>query len=827
MSLTPAMQQYVQVKEQNPDCIVLFRMGDFYETFYEDAKTASRVLGIALTARGKGEKKAPLAGIPYHALDIYLAKLIRKGHKVCIVEQLEDPKQAKGLVKRGVTRIITPGTVVEESLLSAQNNYIVSLSMEGNMFGLAAADVSTGEFIATQTDDYGKILGEIEKLNPAEITVPMSLMESVIVTDLKKRQFFISELDDRHYWPDKAEKTLQEHFNVLSTGGYGLEGRKYAASASGALLTYLKQTQKIGLDHMNSMHSYFIEDYMLLDSATQKNLELVRNIRDGSSRGTLFEVLNKTSTSMGARKMKQWLTRPLLKPEEISYRLAAVTELKDNALVRAEITELLNRVADLHRIISRIVFSSSNARDLVSLKNALVLIPEIQELLNSAKSGFLSNIRGMKDHSDVRVLIEAAIRDDCATGLKEGNLIRAGYNPDLDQLKSIASGGKEWISRLEEEERDRTGIKNLRIRYNRVFGYFIEVTKSNLNRVPPDYIRKQTQANCERFITEGLKKKEETILGAQERINTMEYEIFLGIAGRASEKKHEILDTADKIASLDCLSSLSRIASENSYSCPEISGKKGIDIRAGRHPVVELQQPGFIHNDCITDDHVMKIITGPNMSGKSTYLRQVALIVLMAQMGSYVPAESARIGIVDRIFSRVGAYDDLTMGQSTFMVEMIETANILNNATDKSLIILDEIGRGTSTYDGFSLAWAIVEYIHETIKAQTLFATHYHQLNLLTEKFPSIRNYHVDIKESENDIIFLRKVKEGGTDRSYGVHVAKLAGLPKAVISSARRLMGILEKEDKLMPQLEKLISDKSRVQPEKNKTGQMTLLDL
>ncbi|MBW3019729.1 DNA mismatch repair protein MutS [Candidatus Woesearchaeota archaeon] len=825
MELTPGMRQYMEVKDKHPDCIVLFRMGDFYETFFEDAKTVSRVLDITLTARGKGEKRAPLAGIPYHALDNYLAKLVKRGFKVCMVEQLEDPKLAKGLVKRGVTRIVTPGTVIEDNMLTQSNNFIMSLNKEDDSYGIAISDISTGEFITTEVKNLLKLFGEIEKYSPAEIIVPTSYEQSDIVKDIKNRGYYVNSFDDRFYWIDKARKALLEHFKVENFDGYGINDKDAIITSSGALLSYLKETQFNALNHINKIRNYSVDEFMILDSSTQRNLELLKNIKDGTSRGSLFDVINKTITPMGSRKLRQWLLRPLLNVDKIKKRLNAIEELNKDSILREEIKQILDKISDIERISARITYGSANARDLVSLKNSLKYIPDLKKLLTNSESNFLKEIHEINPLDELVNIIETTIKEEPNTSLREGNIIKKGFNEELDELRMLSTNAKEWLAKFEEDEREKTGIKNLKVRYNKIFGYFIEVSKSNLNLVPESYIRKQTQANSERYFTEDLKNKENMILGAQDKIQALEYDLFLEVLKAALEKIEGIQDIASKISSLDCLYSLSIVSKNNNYCKPEIFEKSQIEIIKGRHPVVEILEANFVDNDCIlNDEEIMKIITGPNMAGKSTYLRQNALIVLLAQIGSYVPAAEAKIGIVDRIFTRVGAYDDLSQGQSTFMVEMNETANILNNATEKSFVILDEIGRGTSTYDGFSLAWAIAEFLITKIKSKTMFATHYHQLNKMCEEFSGIKNYHISVKEENDEIIFLRKIVLGGTDRSYGIQVAKLAGLPEDVIHKAKVLMKTLEKEDQIMKSLEEEVIEKQEVEKEE---GQKELKEI
>ena len=814
----------MEIKDKHPDCVVLFRMGDFYETFYEDAKTVSRVLDITLTARGKGEKRAPLAGIPYHALDNYLGKLVTAGYKVCMVEQLEDPKKAKGLVKRGVVRIVTPGTVIEDHILNKDsNNFIMSINKE-EFFGIAIADISTGEFVTTEFKETNKLLGEIEKYAPAEIIVPTSYYDSDLVKKIREN-YYVTTLDDRFYWIDKAEKTLKEHFQTQTLDGFGLKEKSIATTAAGSLLSYLQETQLNSLKHLNKIKTYSIDNFMIIDSSTQRNLELLKNIKDASTRGTLFEVINKTVTSMGSRKLKQWMLRPLLSADVINKRLNAIEELNTSALLREEIKDILTQISDIERISARIIYGSANARDLISLKNSLKHVPKLKELTKDAKSNFLKEISTINELNSLVIRISKTLKEEPALSLREGNLIQPGFNSELDELRNISMNGREWLSQFEEEERQKTGIKSLKIKYNKIFGYFIEVLKSQVPLVPEHYIRKQTQANSERYITEELKNKENMILGAQDKIHAMEYELFLTVLEETSKHIEEIQSIANNISSLDCLHSLSTVSLENNYCKPKILESEVVEIKAGRHPVVEKIETNFVDNSCtFNESEKMKIITGPNMAGKSTFLRQNALIILLAQIGSYTPAKTANIGIVDRIFTRVGAYDDLSQGQSTFMVEMTETANILNNATKKSFVILDEIGRGTSTYDGFSLAWAIAEHLIKNIKAKTLFATHYHQLNKMCEEFKGIKNYHISVEEDNDQITFLRKIVEGGTDKSYGVQVAKIAGLPNEVIYKAKVLMKTLEKEDNIMKTLEEEVIQKQEVEKEE---GQKELKEI
>jgi DNA mismatch repair protein MutS len=815
MKLTPAMQQYVQIKDEHPDCLVLFRMGDFYETFYEDAREASKILGITLTSRGKGETKAPLAGIPYHSLEQYLKKLITAGKKVAIVEQLEDPKKAKGLVKRGLVRIISPGTVIEDSILSKDsNNYLCSISFLDEGFGISFCDISTGEFLTTEANNQIKLFGEIEKINPSEILVPISQEDSEIVNLLKKKNYFVNSYDDRFFWEDKAKRTIKEFFNVDTIDGFALTSMML--QSSGALINYIQETQ-MGSTNIQKIQNYSVERYMILDSPTQRNLELIRNIRDNSTRGTLFEVINKTQTAMGTRMLKKWLLRPLTDVNEIIQRHNAIESLQQDLIIVEDLKDLLNKVSDIERLLGKISYKTANARDLLSLKNSLEVLPKIKKTIVKVQGVFFENIKRLDELKEIKELIDKAIKDDPPLTIREGNFIRKGYSKELDELRSLISDNKRWILDFEDKERERTGIKNLKIKFNKVFGYFIEVTKTNLGLVPDDYIRKQTQVNSERFITRELKEKESLVLSAQDKINNLEYELIMDIIEKVFRHNNELLYIAKNLSELDCILALSLAALENNYTKPEISDGNEIIIKQGRHPVVERIEHSFVSNDLfIGKESLVHIITGPNMAGKSTFLRQNALIVLLAQMGSFVPAQKAKIGIVDRIFSRVGAYDDLSMGQSTFMIEMIETSNILNNATSKSFVIMDEVGRGTSTYDGLALAWAIVEYLLSDIKAKTLFATHYHELNNLKKEDSLIKNFNVLVKEEGKEVIFLHKIVEGGTDKSYGVHVAKLAGLPNKVVDRAKHIMRNLTEQEQITNFVVKGYTDETSQNEEK-----------
>jgi DNA mismatch repair protein MutS len=806
------MQQYSRIKNEYKDSILFFRMGDFYETFYDDAKLVSKELDIALTSRNKGgEKRIPLAGIPYHALEPYLGKLIKKGYKVAICEQVEDPKVAIGIVKREVVRLVTPGTVLESGMLDERNNnFLMSILKSGEGVGLAFVDVSTGEFLTTQLEGENlnsKLTTEIMRFKPAECILPESLGKDEAVPGLIKgvdMNILVTKYEDEHFHRDRAYQTLISHFKTLNLEGMGCESLPLSIQASGAVLSYLQETQKAGLNHIDVLNTYSTADYMILDSTTLRNLEIMRNVRDGSSHGTMLEIVDRTTTPMGSRLMRKWLNQPLSKVNQIKMRQNALEELFNNTFLRHDLRDFLGNLRDMERLTSRIVYGSANARDLIALKESLKTIPEIKSALmqNQLKSLMLRRITGeMNELKDVVKLIESAIVDDPPLTVKEGGLIKNGYNEKLDELREIARGGKTWVSKLEKQERRRCGIKSLRVGYNKVFGYYIEVTKANLSQVPGDYIRKQTLTNSERFITPELKEKESLILGAEEKMNALEYELFTGVRESVAERSSEIKTTAKAVSELDCLVALSEVAVNNDYSKPEVNQGDEIVIKEGRHPVIEQAlHTAFIPNDAKLDcgSNRLIILTGPNMAGKSTYMRQVALITIMAQMGSFVPAKSASIGLVDRIFTRVGAFDDLTRGQSTFMVEMIELGNILNTATGKSLIILDEIGRGTSTYDGLSIAWSVAEYINNQNKigAKTLFATHYHNLTELAEIYDGVVNYNIAIKEDKDGLIFLRKVVPGGTNKSYGIEVAKLAGLPSEVINRANEVLKTIEEEN-------------------------------
>jgi len=805
--LTPLMKQYREIKRQHLDAILLFRMGDFYEMFDQDAVTASKVLEITLTARNKSKGiETPLCGFPYHAVDGYIAKLIRRGFKVAVCEQVEDPKLAKGIVKREVIRVVTPGTVLDSNLLDAKdNNYLACLYPSRDGYGLAFLDISTGDFFLAEvngTENIAELDTLLARFTPREILLPKGHQpDSGLAGLLRQYTQAINGCDDWTFDYETAYRTLLDHFKTASLEGFGVGGMKAGIPAAGAALRYLEEAQKTGLANIRRLKPFLMREYMALDASCLRNLELVKNIYDGSSRGTLLSVLDFTATSMGGRKLREWLLNPLMDAAEIERRLDAVSEFKDGHQLRSDLRTALGEVYDLERLISRVSLGAANARDLLALKQSLAALPKISGLLAGSGARLLYDlIEGWDELQDVYRLIDNAIYDEPPYSLREGRLIKKGYNAGLDELRSISSEGKGWIAGIEQRERERTGIGSLKVSYNRVFGYYIEVTKANLASVPLDFIRKQTLANAERFITPELKEYEEKVLGAEEKILDMEYVLFQEAREAVSAQTVRIQDMARRLAILDSLASLAEAAAKNGYARPMILDSDTLRIVEGRHPVLErlVADERFIPNDTLLDceENQLIILTGPNMAGKSTYMRQVAAITLMAQMGSFVPAREAQVGLVDRIFTRVGASDFITRGQSTFMVEMNETANILNNATDRSLIILDEIGRGTSTFDGISIAWAVAEYIHTKLRSRTLFATHYHELTELALTMDRVKNYTVAIKEWNDQIIFLRRVVEGGADKSYGIQVARLAGLPQAVILRAKEVLANLEKAE-------------------------------
>jgi len=806
-NVTPMMQQYLDIKAQYKDCILFFRLGDFYEMFFEDAEIASRELEITLTGRDCGlEERAPMCGVPFHSADSYISRLINKGYKVAICEQIEDPALAKGIVKRDVIRIVTPGTVIDSAMLDERkNNYLMSVFKSGTCFGIAVVDVSTGEFASTQIylgNTVGKLLDEIARLAPSELIVNSEFFMDTSLLDSVKKRFdvYISGFDDVFFERSYALDKLKVQFpnSDFSNKDYDL-----SLNAAGALLQYLEDTQRVSLSHIQSFSDYKLEEFMILDASTRRNLELTETIREKSRKGTLLWVLDRTVTSMGGRTLRKWIEQPLINILDIKERHDAVRELKDKFMVRMELRELLKKVYDIERLLGKIILGNANCRDLVALKNSAAQLPYIKEILKQCSSDFIvKNYELLDTLEDIYELIDKSIVDDPPVVVKEGGIIKSGYSEEVDRLRKASTEGKNWIAALESSEREKTGIKNLKVGFNKVFGYYIEVTKSYYSLVPDTYIRKQTLANCERFITQELKEIEDTILGAEGKIVELEYRIFIEIKDSIASHANRIKNTARSISEIDAVCSLAEVADRENYCMPEMTLGGEIEIIEGRHPVVEkmLDRGSFVPNDTLldTDENMISIITGPNMAGKSTYMRQVALIVLMAQVGSFVPAKSAKIGIVDRIFTRVGASDDLAAGQSTFMVEMSEVAGILNNATSKSLLVLDEIGRGTSTFDGLSIAWSVIEYIsdREKLGCRTLFATHYHELTELEGKISGIKNYCISVKEKGEDIIFLRKIIRGGADGSYGIQVARLAGVPQVVIDRAKEILKELEDSD-------------------------------
>ena len=805
--LTPMMKQYMETKSQYQDCILFYRLGDFYEMFFDDALTASRELEITLTGKNCGqEERAPMCGVPYHAVESYLNKLVSKGYKVAICEQVEDPKTAKGIVKREVVRIVTPGTNLDtQALDESKNNYIMCIVYIADRYGVSVADITTGDYFVTELEDSAKLMDEIYRFSPSEIICNEAFYMSGMDLDGMKDRLGITiySLDAWYFDDEICRQKLLEHFKVSSFAGLGLADYDCGVISAGALLQYLLETQKNDLSNLTHITPYMSGKYMMLDSSTRRNLELCETLREKQKRGSLLWVLDKTKTAMGARTLRKYVEQPLIDKKEIEKRLDAVQELKDQAISREELREYLSPVYDLERLIMKITYGSANPRDLTAFRTSLEMLPPIRYILQDMQSELLQSITEDLDPlEDLCTLITNAIREDPPIAMKEGNIIRDGYNEEVDKLRRAKSDGKDWLAKLENEEREKTGIKNLRIKYNKVFGYYLEVTNSYKDLVPEYYTRKQTLANAERYITPELKELEDMILGAEDKLYALEYELYTEVRETVAAEVERIQQTAKAVAALDVFASLALVAERNNYVRPKINEKGVIDIKEGRHPVVERMIPNdmFIANDTYLDDkkHRISIITGPNMAGKSTYMRQTALIALMAQVGSFVPAKSANIGISDRIFTRVGASDDLASGQSTFMVEMTEVANILRNATSKSLLILDEIGRGTSTFDGLSIAWAVVEYISDSrlLGAKTLFATHYHELTELEGKIENVNNYCIAVKEKGDDIVFLRKIVKGGADKSYGIQVAKLAGVPDLVINRAKEIVEELSEED-------------------------------
>lgn len=800
---TPMMEQYLEIKEKYKYCLLFYRLGDFYELFFDDAIIASKELEITLTGKDCGaEERAPMCGVPFHSADGYIAKLIDKGYKVAICEQTEDPKKAKGLVKRDVIRVVTPGTVLDSNVLDeGKNNYIMCLYLDvKNGWGIAVCDLSTGEFITTRfaPGEDNKVIDEIAHFMPSEIIAnsAVTLCDKIQrVFDLK-----VNTVPDGDFKYSDADVCLCNHFKTINLGGFGLDNEPLCVSASGALMLYLTDTQKNGLQHISSIKKYSSKGFMVLDISSRRNLELTSTIRDKGKKGSLLWVLDKTKTAMGARLLRSWIEQPLTDLDEINKRLDSVGALKDKVFEREDLKELLNTIYDIERLMGRVVLGTANARDLVSLKLSFENLPHIKRIIGGFDSDYTRELsQSMDTLEDIYSLIDEKIADEPPFSVREGGLIKRGADEETDRLRSAKEQGSAWLMELETKEKELTGIKNLRVRYNKVFGYYIEVTNANLNMVPDRYIRKQTLTNCERFITPELKEIEDTIITADERLNDIEYSLFTEVRKKTADNIERIQRTAMNVAVCDVLQSLAETAEKNNYIRPEVADDGKIDIKDGRHPVVErVSSEPFIPNDVRLDtgENRLAIITGPNMAGKSTYMRQTALLVLMAQIGSFVPASAAHIGITDRIFTRVGASDDLATGQSTFMVEMVEVANILNSASKNSLLILDEIGRGTSTFDGLSIAWAVLEHIALKIGARTLFATHYHELTELEGKVDGVKNYSVSVKEKGDDVIFLRKIVSGGADKSYGVHVARLAGVPQCVTDRADVILETISASD-------------------------------
>lgn len=807
---SPMMQHYLKTKEEYKDCILFYRLGDFYEMFFDDAILASRELELTLTGKECGqEERAPMCGVPFHAAETYIARLIGKGYKVAICEQMEDPKLAKGIVKRDVIRVVTPGTVIESNLLDEKkNNYIMAIYKNGIYFGISICDVSTGDLKATQikeTNNFSMALDEISRYSPAEIVVnELMYATTEEIAKIRERfQIYISKQEEEKFSNNSEE--LLNKYNIVNEDGNEIKDindKTLCICAINGLLTYILETQKTSLAHINKITLYNNTKYMCLDINARRNLELTEKLRDKSKKGTLLWVLDKTSTSMGGRRLRRWLNDPLLDVERINKRLNAVKELKEKLILRGDITDLLKKVYDIERLVGKISYGNANGRDLISLKNSIKQLPELKRIMVSADSTLLKELYEELDTlEDIYTIIDNAIVEEPPISVKEGGLIKKGYDEEIDKLKIATTDGKNWLIQLEADEREKTGIKGLKVGFNKVFGYYIEVTKSNISLVPDRYIRKQTLTNGERYVTEELKKLENELLGAEEKVINLEYNAFCDIREKIEKQIIRIQKTADIISTLDVLNSFATVAEDMNYCMPIVDNSGIIDIKGGRHPVIEkiLPSGAFVDNDTYLDkeDNRFSIITGPNMAGKSTYMRQVALISLMAQCGSFVPATYARLGVVDKIFTRIGASDDLSMGQSTFMVEMMEVATILKEATPNSLVILDEIGRGTSTYDGLSIAWAVAEYMSDKEKcgAKTLFATHYHELIGLEEKIQGVKNYSIAVKERGEDIIFLRKIVSGGTDESYGVHVAKLAGVPQVVTKRSNEILKTLERK--------------------------------
>ena len=804
---TPMMQQYIETKKEYSDCILFYRLGDFYEMFFEDALTASKELEITLTGKNCGmEEKAPMCGVPFHSADSYINRLVSKGYKVAVCEQMEDAKQTKGLVKREVIRIVTPGTNLDiQSLEESRNNYLMCIAYFQNKVGLSIADATTGDYYLTEVEDIRKLMDEINKYLPSEIICNDAfLVSGTDIEELKGRMgISLNPLDSHYFDEDTCKKCLMRHFQVQGLTGLGINDFPSGTIAAGALLQYLYQTQKTSLSHFTHLSPYLTNRYMLLDSAARRNLELTETLREKQKRGTLLWVLDKTRTAMGARLLRSYIEQPLVDAASILMRQEAIAAFCQYAVSRDEIREYLSSIYDLERLLGKISYKTANPRDILAFRNSLRMLPHIKTVLADLDSRLLKNLNADIDSlTDLYELTEQAILEEAPISLRDGGIIKEGFDQNIDSLRKAKTEGKNWLAALEEEEREKTGIKNLKVKFNKVFGYYFEVTNSYLSLVPEDYVRKQTLTGAERFTTTRLKELEDTILHAEDKLVSLEYEMFCRIRDMIASQVERIQKTAKAVAALDVFASLSLVAERQQYVCPKINEKGIIHIKDGRHPVVEqmIDNDMFIANDTHLDNHknCIAVITGPNMAGKSTYMRQTALIVLMAQIGSFVPAASANIGIVDRIFTRVGASDDLASGQSTFMVEMNEVANILRNATSKSLLILDEIGRGTSTFDGLSIAWAVIEHIsnRKYLGAKTLFATHYHELTELEGKMSNVNNYCIAVKEKGDDIVFLRRIIKGGADKSYGIQVAKLAGVPEIVIGRAKEIVEQLSDND-------------------------------
>ena len=847
MALSPMMQQYLETKEQYKDCILMYRLGDFYEMFFDDALLASKELEITLTGKDCGlEERAPMCGVPFHAIDTYLTKLVNKGYKVAIGEQVEDPKLAKGLVKREVVRVVTPGTNTNtNSLDESKNNYLMSIAYVDGMFGISTVDITTGDFYVTEVEDARALLDEINKFMPTEIICNHAFnVSGVDLCDLKERlSICVFSLDDWYFEDKTCENTLKKHFKISDLGGLGLKDYKLAVIAAGSVLNYLFETQKTALSNLTMITPYSTGKYMIIDTSTRRNLELCETLREKQKRGSLLWILDKTKTAMGARLLRTFVEQPLINAQEIIKRQKAIEEINEEIAERDELREYLNPIYDLERLVGKVSYKSANPRDLIAFKNSLEMIPHIKYILSRYNSDLLLDIyNNMDELSDLTKLINDAIVDDPPINIKEGGIIKEGYSEQIDKLRKAKTDGKKRLAELEEKERETTGIKGkgLKITFNKNFGYCIEISNTYRSEVPEDrYIRRQTLTNAERYVTEELKNLEEVILGAEDKLFSLEYDLFNDVREKIAAEIIRIQTTAKMLAEIDVFASLAYVADHNNYVKPKINDKGIIDIKGGRHPVVEkmIDDGMFVENDTYLDNSNSRIsiITGPNMAGKSTYMRQTALIVLMAQIGSFIPAKSANIAICDRVFTRVGASDDLASGQSTFMVEMSEVSNILRNATKNSLLILDEIGRGTSTFDGLSIAWAVIEHIANTklLGAKTLFATHYHELTELEESLKGVNNYCIAVKEKDDNIIFLRKIVKGGADKSYGIQVAKLAGVPSDVIERAKEIVEELSNADITLKARniasnlpDEIRNNGSDYYANKLELGQMTLFD-